>query len=675
MNQEVETSLEELLKNVLEELNYRRATLRVIVGDRVYTLAAYGLREDIARNEKNEDGFLVENTIARYYSGWEPFLEEICLDDAHQRRLVKRKRRVPQREGTIRNEGEIWGILFREIKDEYENAIKKERYPEYCEECKKNGKTPLSVGEWYAEIQRSDFSYDRESASDPQFREKYPTYTIYMKDARSIAFTQSSLARYMKSIISLLRTNSGVRVLFDADYSRELGSDLKPAEPEKLEAIKQEIERNIHPFLLLTGIHFAGKQHPDDATRRMFQETAQSCLDEVIEKDREETVIFHYQTPSKNEIYVTQLNERYGKLFRALIVKRFKDPKRVEASVRVSEELSRNEKIKVPAVVGFTDRYLICEVIPGASLFDLLEDLSRKKKSRAFAEPIRTALLEKGLEDLMYAQSHAAQSLEKRASGHKEKLYQTLQWCAEAFKIRVDDDLLQIVREDLGSLLEANATVPFFDRSPRNLRVDYRGVIQDLELRLPKRLQKCLDLTIPDLSLTQISEINPMLFAALKNGSINLKEVIQTFRRNLYEIDFDDAFLLTTPYDDVCELLQSPFSGSDMEKGITIENPKLWQATRLYRHLRYVMHYNEWSAHAELLSGRRYHAMMAYHFSEASKTLQELCGMRPEKWHVVKEIHRERFVPEDKRMRGYMEKFFGLLSRYVTKVEAKGGSE
>jgi len=77
MNQEVETSLEELLKNVLEELNYRRATLRVIVGDRVYTLAAYGLREDIARNEKNEDGFLVENTIARYYSGWEPFRRDL----------------------------------------------------------------------------------------------------------------------------------------------------------------------------------------------------------------------------------------------------------------------------------------------------------------------------------------------------------------------------------------------------------------------------------------------------------------------------------------------------------------------------------------------------------------------------------------------------------------------
>lgn len=269
-----------------------------------------------------------------------------------------------------------------------------------------------------------------------------------------------------------------------------------------------------------------------------------------------------------------------------------KDKKRRDLcnmEIKGLDYFSKVKKIKIPEKVREPQRedephFLELRLIEGQSMYNFLRVLERSSYDIIFKEKIRNALIDKHIEDLVTIQAQTSkmgeEGLDFETSDYQSKLENAfnekpnitenkgggLTFLLEKyFKLKVEyppvlDELGRKINEIVGKKKIENSLVIYKDSSPRNTIIDLKRVLSDLGLA--DEFERKYD----DKAYHKAEKVIPFLFNEYSNNQmfngekeVFLRKMDQQFRDNLYQLDFEKIYRLSSEFDDLLECIEFPF--------------------------------------------------------------------------------------------------------------------
>ncbi len=233
------------------------------------------------------------------------------------------------------------------------------------------------------------------------------------------------------------------------------------------------------------------------------------------------------------------------------------------AEVIIPSIINKEEKLK--------GSYLELRLIEGQSMYELFRELEKGVESgsysREFSTAIEEKLIDKHLSDLASIQGET-QNIRKEmgdcidfeTSDYLDKL-RTAFFEEEApqegkegglitlldkhFKLAIDyPAVLDTLGKKLNKIVNKrkDRLVIYKDSSPRNTKINLRGVLQELGMR------------------GEAEKATALIFEKFdeKNG-LDLVAITQAYANNLYQLDFEKIYRLSSQFDDLIEMIEFPF--------------------------------------------------------------------------------------------------------------------
>ncbi|MBI4980628.1 hypothetical protein HZC30_03685 [Candidatus Woesearchaeota archaeon] len=273
-------------------------------------------------------------------------------------------------------------------------------------------------------------------------------------------------------------------------------------------------------------------------------------------------------------------------------------------------------RIKVPTIARVIDDYeppvLELELIEGSSMYDLFRKLETddekfkgeidKEEIKKFKEEIEKALIDKHIGDLVAIQvqtydiEEEMEGLKFETPDYRDKLEKAFKekpdlkkrkaggltfLLKEHFGLEEDKVKYPEVLNDLGNKLnklveeknKEKGLVIYKDSSPRNTKIDLRGVLEGLGIA-GEFENKCGKGKYGQGEMV----IEFLLREYWKSGSGKeefLGRIADEFKNNLYQLDFEKINRLSSEFDDLIEIIEFPFfcpGETKEEKKIREEN-------------------------------------------------------------------------------------------------------
>ncbi len=404
--------------------------------------------------------------------------------------------------------------------------------------------------------------YDKLASSGINFADLYPDFDTYINIAPILHKTRmKSFAQFVKGLAIGIRRDEELIAVIELDYAAS--NEAMPLSNEEQE-LAQKIAETEVPAIILRGAFAYLQRAAEGVEEERNKEQAEKLFDLAIGEKAE---IYHYETNSKNQIYVTTPDSTLGKPKNIWIVKRLPPGKAAieEAGYKAiqacNSQIMQAElaPINIPRVLPSTQNYLITEKLHGPTLDVLLQDLNERiKEGSQLAAKVKKAVLEKAMDDLaVYSTVLQPQEIVQKPQ-HKEKLERAVKALAKHFGLPAPD--VQRLVEKI-----QNAS-NFSDRNyhPRNVLVNYDKLLQIVG-NVPSEIASHV-IHSKGMSLDDVRTVNSFL---LNQQSERLPGL---FAENLCHIDLEYIRQPTTMADQVCMLLDSFVTEVNAEEKSHYEN-------------------------------------------------------------------------------------------------------
>ncbi len=224
------------------------------------------------------------------------------------------------------------------------------------------------------------------------------------------------------------------------------------------------------------------------------------------------------------------------------------------------------KEINVPEVeresTGSEPEFMELKLIEGMSMYDFLRTLEQLRCDPGFKTALTDALVSKQIRDLIEIQNSTG-DLRQKYAGTAVKKPEYSRKLREAFE--GDDGLMVLVKkhfdanlsypkelDEVGKELDLIASdekklVIYKDASPRNTKIDFRGVAGEIGLTEAR----------------DAKDIVKVVLEKCEKEHLHPKQIAQAFAHNLYQLDFEKINRLAHEFDDLIEIIECPYFNPD----------------------------------------------------------------------------------------------------------------
>ncbi len=202
--------------------------------------------------------------------------------------------------------------------------------------------------------------------------------------------------------------------------------------------------------------------------------------------------------------------------------------------------------------------FIELKLIEGMSMYDFLRTMEQLKVTPELKTALTDALVHKQIQDLVKIQNSTAELRQKRP-GTAVEMPQYSEKLRKAFE--GDDGLIVLMKkhfeldlsypqelEQVGTELDKivndeEKLVVYKDASPRNTKINFRGVAKEMKLTEAR----------------EVKDIVKLVLEECERGGLLPERLAQAFAHNLYQLDFEKINRLAHEFDDLVEIIECTY--------------------------------------------------------------------------------------------------------------------